>query len=254
MRGSDASDRKDQIRSIWLILPTYNERSNLEGVVAAAQSALPADSQILIVDDASPDGTGQIADRLAKVHDDVRMLHRTRKEGLGPAYVAGFVEALGGGADLVIQMDADFSHDPHDLPRLIAAAKNADVVIGSRYVPGGGVADWGPLRRAISRGGSIYARAVLGTDVRDLTGGFKAIRRRVLDAIGIDTLTSRGYAFQIETTYRAIKTGFRVVELPIVFRDRHVGRSKMSKAIVLEAAWRVPIMRLRSRRYGGDGR
>jgi dolichol-phosphate mannosyltransferase len=231
--------------SVWLVLPTYNEAENVDVIARAALENLPSDRRLLIVDDASPDGTGEIADRLAAERDDVEVLHRSAKEGLGPAYVAGFAHALAGGAQLIAQMDADFSHDPADLPRLLEATENADLVLGSRYVDGGGVADWGPLRRFISRGGSAYARTVLGIGIRDLTGGFKVFRREVLDAIQPETIPSLGYAFQVETTYRAIRAGFRVVEVPIVFRDRRVGESKMSGSIVVEAARRVPEMRLR---------
>lgn len=230
---------------VWLVLPTYNEAENLAVIVPAVLEQLPAERRLLIVDDASPDGTGAIADRLAAEHRDVEVLHRAAKEGLGPAYTAGYAHALSGGAELVAQMDADFSHDPADLPRLIAAAEHADLVLGSRYVDGGGVTDWGPLRRLISRGGSAYARTILGLGVRDLTGGFKVFRRQVLEAIHPETIPSLGYAFQVETTYRAIRAGFRVVEVPIVFRDRRVGQSKMSGAIVFEAARRIPEMRLR---------
>ena len=229
---------------LWLVLPTYDEAENIEAIVAAARDQLPADRRILIVDDASPDGTGQIADRLAAEHDDVEVLHRPRKEGIGPAYVAGFQRALAGGAELIVQMDADFSHDPADLPRLLEASRGADLVLGSRYVDGGGVADWGPTRRLISRGGSAYARALLGVAIHDLTGGFKVFHRRVVEAIELETVPSHGYAFQVETTYRALRAGFRVVEVPIVFRDRRVGQSKMTGRIVLEAALRVPMMRL----------
>jgi dolichol-phosphate mannosyltransferase len=232
---------------VWLVLPTYDEAENLEPLVTAARSALPAGSRILVVDDASPDGTGEIADRLAAADDRLEVLHRGSKEGIGPAYVAGFRRALGGGAELVVQMDADFSHDPADIPRLLAAAEEADLVIGSRYVNGGSVADWGPLRRTISRGGSAYARGVLGVEVRDLTGGFKAIRRQVLEAIDLGSISSLGYAFQVEVTYRAIRAGFRVAEVPITFRDRRVGESKMSGGIVVEAALGVPRMRMRRR-------
>lgn len=230
---------------VWLVLPTYNEAENLERIVAAAREFLPAgESQLLVVDDDSPDGTGALADRLAGEHGDVTVLHRERKEGIGPAYVAGYRVALEGGAELVAQMDADFSHDPADLPRLLAAAADADLVLGSRYVDGGGVVEWGPTRRLISRGGSAYARAILNVDVNDLTGGFKVFRRRVLERIELETIASIGYAFQVETTFRAVRAGFRVVEVPIVFHDRRVGESKMSGAIVWEAAWRVPRMRL----------
>jgi dolichol-phosphate mannosyltransferase len=234
--------------AVWVILPTYNEAENLERLVTAVRERLPEPRHVLIVDDSSPDGTGEIADRLAAAHEDVSVLHRPVKEGLGPAYLAGFRRALDAGAELVIEMDADFSHDPAYLPQLLRAAENADVVIGSRYVPGGGVTEWGGLRRFISRGGSAYARKSLGLRIRDLTGGFKCIRREVLEAIDLDTINSRGYAFQVETTYRAILAGFRVVEVPIVFRDRREGSSKMSKAIIAEAVWRVPAMRLRRRR------
>lgn len=231
--------------SVWVVLPTYNEADNIERLVTAVRERLPDAGRVLIVDDNSPDGTGRIADRLAADHEDVEVLHRERKEGLGPAYIAGFKRALAEGADLVIEMDADFSHDPAHLPLLLRAAKKADLVIGSRYVAGGGVTDWGKTRRLISRGGSAYARRTLGVDVRDLTGGYKCIRREVLEAIDLDTISSRGYAFQVEVTYRAIRAGFSVREVPIVFRDRTEGKSKMSKGIVAEAMWRVPAMRLR---------
>jgi dolichol-phosphate mannosyltransferase len=227
----------------WLVLPTYNEAENVEPLVEAARTKLPPGSQILIVDDSSPDGTGAIAARLAERLDDVHVLHRPRKEGLGPAYIAGFREALGRGAGLVLEMDADFSHDPAYLPRLLDASGRADLVLGSRYVDGGGVSDWGPLRRAVSRGGSAYARLMLGVGVRDLTGGFKCFRREVLEAIDLDRIASRGYAFQVEMTYRALRRGFRVVEVPIVFRERRVGRSKMDLSIVAEAVWRIPLLR-----------
>jgi len=232
----------------WLVLPTYEEAANIEPMVAAARAALPSPRRILIVDDSSPDGTGEIAEALALRHDDVEVLHRAGKEGLGPAYLAGFRRALDGGAELVLEMDADFSHDPADLPRLVEAAARADLAIGSRYAPGGGIADWGPLRRAISRGGSAYARAVLGVEVRDLTGGFKCFRRRVLESLDLGSIRSRGYGFQVEMTYRAIVAGFSVEEVPIVFRDRRAGDSKMSGAIVAEAIWQVPMLRLDHRR------
>jgi dolichol-phosphate mannosyltransferase len=230
-----------------VILPTYNEAENLERIVAAILEQLPPSRRVLIVDDNSPDGTGKIADRLAAADESVSVLHREQKQGLGPAYLAGFRVALEGGAERIIEMDADFSHDPAYLPSLIEATERADLAIGSRYVPGGGITDWGPVRRFISRGGSAYARATLGLPVRDLTGGFKCFRRIVLETIDLDTIEARGYAFQVETTYRGIKAGFRVVEVPIVFRDRRDGTSKMSKAIVAEAMWRVPVMRLRNR-------
>jgi dolichol-phosphate mannosyltransferase len=225
-------------------LPTYNERENLEAMVSALGEVLPDDARILVIDDNSPDGTGGIADRLAADRDDVDVLHRERKEGLGPAYLDGFRRALELGADLVVEMDCDFSHDPNDVPRLVAAAEDADVVLGSRYVPGGGTRNWGRVRRLISRGGSLYAQILLGLRIRDLTGGFKVYRRAVLETIDLDAIDSKGYAFQIEGTYRSLRAGFRVVEVPIVFADREVGGSKMSRSIVLEAIWKVPALRL----------
>ncbi|CAN5455919.1 hypothetical protein BH20ACT15_BH20ACT15_08320 [soil metagenome] len=233
---------------VWVVLPTYNEADNIERLVEAVRERLPEDRRILVVDDNSPDGTGEIADRLAGEHDDVEVLHRESKEGLGPAYIAGFRVALAGGAELVMEMDSDFSHDPAYIPQLLRAVESADLAIGSRYVPGGGVTEWGKMRRFISRGGSRYARSILGVEVRDLTGGFKCFRREVLKAIDLDDVAALGYAFQVEMTYRAIVAGFSVIEVPIVFRDRTEGVSKMSKAIVAEAIWRVPAMRFRRRR------
>jgi dolichol-phosphate mannosyltransferase len=234
----------------WLILPTYNEAENIEAIVAAAGGVLAdaADDgfRVLVVDDGSPDGTGAIADRLAAEHDWVEVLHRAEKNGIGPAYLAGFRHALDHEAGYVIEMDSDFSHDPADIRRLLEAVKGgADLALGSRYVPGGGVRDWGLLRRFISEGGSTYARWVLGLRVRDLTGGFKCFRREVLEAIHFDGVRSRGYAFQVELTYRAVRAGYRVVEVPIVFRDRQRGQSKMSWRIAVEAMWLVPGLRFR---------
>jgi dolichol-phosphate mannosyltransferase len=223
-------------------LPTYNERENVERMVRALGEH---GVDVLVIDDNSPDGTGEIADRLAGELDYVDVLHRARKEGLGPAYLAGFARALADDAELVLEMDCDFSHDPADVPRLVAAAENADVVLGSRYVEGGSIANWGPLRRLISEGGSLYARVLLGVPVRDLTGGFKCYRREVLERIDLAAITSKGYAFQIETTYRALRAGFRIKEVPITFVDREHGGSKMSRTIVLEAIWKVPALRLR---------
>jgi dolichol-phosphate mannosyltransferase len=222
-------------------LPTYNERENVEPMVRALGEH---GVRVLVIDDGSPDGTGEIADRLAAELPYVGVLHRERKEGLGPAYLAGFRRALADGAELVLEMDCDFSHDPADVTRLVTAAEHADLVLGSRYVEGGSIPSWGFVRRAISYGGSLYARLLLGIPVRDLTGGFKCFRREVLERIDLDSISSRGYAFQIETTYRAIRAGFRVKEIPITFVDREVGGSKMSRRIVLEAIWRVPAMRL----------
>jgi dolichol-phosphate mannosyltransferase len=229
---------------VCVCLPTYNERENLEPMVTALREVLGEDGIVLVIDDNSPDGTGEIADHLAAADDRVHVLHRGRKEGLGPAYLAGFECALELGADLIMEMDCDFSHDPADVPRLTAATETADLVIGSRYVPGGGTRNWGLLRQLISRGGSLYAQVLLGMRVRDLTGGFKCYRRAVLETIDLAAIDSKGYAFQIETTYRTIRAGFRVVEVPIVFVDRQVGGSKMSKSIVLEAVWKVPLLRM----------
>jgi dolichol-phosphate mannosyltransferase len=223
-------------------LPTYNERENLEAMLRALE---PLGVRVLVIDDNSPDGTGEIADRLAAELDFVSVLHRERKEGLGPAYLAGFRRALADGAELVLELDCDFSHDPKDVPRLIAACEaGADLALGSRYVKGGGTENWGLGRRIVSWGGSFYARLLLGIRVRDLTGGFKCYRRRVLEAIDLDAIHSKGYAFQIEGTYRTIRKGFRVEEVPIRFVDRTAGHSKMSRAIVLEAVARVPALRL----------
>jgi dolichol-phosphate mannosyltransferase len=224
-------------------LPTYNERENLERLVLALGDK---GVSVLVIDDNSPDGTGELADRLAAELDHVQVLHRDRKEGLGPAYLAGFRRALDDGADLVLEMDADFSHDPADVPLLIRWASEADVVLGSRYVDGGSIANWGRWRRFVSAGGSRYARRVLGVRVHDLTGGFKCFRREVLEEVDLDAITSRGYAFQIETTYRALRAGFRVMEVPITFTDREHGGSKMNRGIVLEAMWKVPALRLRA--------
>jgi dolichol-phosphate mannosyltransferase len=241
----------------WLVLPTYNEAENLEKMIAAAGSVLESAAgdgfTILVADDSSPDGTGQIADRLAEEHEWMHVLHRTKKEGIGPAYVAGFKYALAHGADYVMEMDCDFSHDPADLARLLAAVDRsaggeADLALGSRYTPGGGVTDWGLLRRFISYGGSTYARVILGLNVKDLTGGFKCFRREVLEAIDLDSVRAQGYAFQVELTYRTVRAGFTVKEVPIVFRDREHGASKMSWRITVEAMWLVPGLRFRRHR------
>jgi dolichol-phosphate mannosyltransferase len=241
----------------WLVIPTYNESENVGPIVRAAAAELarvaPGDHRILIVDDNSPDGTGPLADALAEELYVVEVLHRPGKAGLGQAYLAGFQRALGEGADLVLEMDADFSHDPRHLEALIRAADDADLVLGSRYVPGGAVRNWGLMRRLISRSGGLYARMILGVKIQDLTGGYKCIRRSVLEAIDLPTLQAAGYVFQIEVTYRTILAGFRVVEVPIVFSDRTVGTSKMSSRIALEAMWLVPRLRFgRSRRLIGS--
>ena len=232
----------------WLVLPTYNEAENLESFVRAVLPRLAEaapEHRVLIVDDSSPDGTGEIADRLASELPQVEVFHRPLKEGIGPAYVAGFRRALEGGAELVLEMDSDFSHDPADLPRLIEAAPDADLVLGSRYVAGGKVRDWGLLRRLVSRGGSWYARTLLRVPVRDLTGGFKCFHREVLERLDLQSVQAHGYGFQIELTYRAVQRGFRVKEVPITFRDRQAGQSKMNPRIALEAVWKVPALLLR---------
>jgi dolichol-phosphate mannosyltransferase len=224
-------------------VPTYNERENLERMIGELRDK---DVRVLVIDDNSPDGTGEIADRLAAELDYVEVLHRPRKEGLGPAYIAGFRRALAAGAERILEMDCDFSHDPADVPRLVAATEDADLAIGSRYARGGSVANWGLGRRFVSRGGSVYARVLLGVGVHDLTAGFKCYRREVLETIDLDAIDARGYAFQIETTYRTLRAGFRVVEVPVRFSDREVGGSKMSRSIFLEAIWKVPALRIRA--------
>jgi dolichol-phosphate mannosyltransferase len=241
----------------WLILPTYDEAENIEAILLAAgevlATAAPDGFRVLVVDDGSPDGTGRIVDRMAGEHAWVEVLHRTEKNGIGPAYLAGFRHALDHGAGYVMEMDSDFSHDPADLARLLAAVRDgADLALGSRYVPGGGVTDWGLLRRFVSEGGSTYARWILGLRVRDLTGGFKCFRREVLEEIHFDGVRSQGYAFQVELTYRAARAGFRIVEVPIVFKDRQQGQSKMSWRIAAEAMWLVPLLRF-GRQLRADG-
>jgi dolichol-phosphate mannosyltransferase len=231
-------------------LPTYNERENLEPMVRALGEHLDlARDGVLVIDDNSPDGTGAIADRLAAELPWVDVLHRAGKEGLGPAYIAGFRHALAAGAKLVLEVDCDFSHDPKDVPRLIAACEaGADLALGSRWVEGGGTVNWGRARTFVSRGGSLYARTILGAGIRDLTGGFKCFRRAVLETIDLDGVAAKGYGFQIETTYRVLRAGFTVVELPITFVDRRVGESKMDGSIVLEAMLQVPALRWRALR------
>ena len=230
-----------------LCLPTYNERENLEAMIDALGDVLDTDrDHVLVIDDGSPDGTGEIADRLAAERGWVSVLHRETKEGIGPAYVAGFRRALSEDAELVLEMDCDFSHNPADVPRLIAATDDADLVLGSRYTPGGGTANWGLARRIVSRGGCLYAQVLLGMRVRDLTGGFKCFRRATLEAIDLDALSTHGYAFQIETTYRVRKAGLRIEEVPITFVERRAGASKMTGSIVAEAMWKVPLLRLRA--------
>jgi dolichol-phosphate mannosyltransferase len=230
----------------WIVLPTYCEADNVERMVHALRAVAPPDARVLIVDDASPDGTGLIADRLAARDPQVSVLHRAAKRGIGPAYVAGFAHALAHGAGALVEIDCDFSHDPATVPRLLdAIAGGADLALGSRYVDGGRVQNWAPWRRVVSRAGCAYARAVLRVPVRDLTGGCKCFRAEALEAIDFRTARARGYAFQVELTYRALRAGLRVVELPIAFRERREGESKMSGSVALEAAWRIPALRLR---------
>ena len=236
--------RNDSGMRACVCLPTYNERENLERMLRALGGVLGPDDRVLVIDDGSPDGTGEIAESLKAELGFVDVLHREQKKGLGRAYIAGFGWALEHGAELVLEVDCDFSHNPADVPRLIEAAGNADLVLGSRYVPGGGTRSWSRIRRLISTGGSFYARTILQIPVRDLTGGFKCYRRKVLETIELETISARGYAFQIETTYRALRAGFHVVEIPIVFSDRELGGSKMGKSIVLEAIWKVPLLKL----------
>jgi dolichol-phosphate mannosyltransferase len=225
-------------RPALVCLPTYDERENIEAITRAILAATPQ-VDVLVIDDDSPDGTGALADAIAAREPRVHVLHRAAKEGLGKAYLAGFAWALARGYRLVLEMDADFSHDPRYLPGMLERARDADLVLGSRYVAGGGTVNWGLGRKLLSRGGSLYARTILGVRIRDLTGGFKCFRREVLEAIDLPSVTCSGYAFQIELTYRALRRGFRVAELPIVFEDRRIGRSKMSRRIVLEAISKV---------------
>jgi dolichol-phosphate mannosyltransferase len=230
-----------------ICLPTYNELENLEPMLRALTRILREGDRVLVIDDASPDGTGELADRLAAELPAFDVIHREQKEGLGPAYIAGFRRALAEGADLVVQIDCDFSHDPAAVPRLIAAAEaGADVVLGSRYVPGGSIPNWTIPRRVVSKFGNLYARIWLQSPIHDMTGGFRCYRRRVIETIDLDAVHSKGYAFQVELAYRVRRAGFRVVEVPITFVDRERGVSKMSRAIMIEAAWKVPLLRLRT--------
>jgi len=223
---------------VAVIIPTYNERDNLESIVTRVRASAPA-VDILIVDDNSPDGTGEIADKLAAFDTRVHVMHRQGKSGLGTAYIAGFGWALSGGYDVMVEMDADGSHDPQDLPKMLTALENADLVIGSRYVPGGTVVNWPKSREVLSRGANIYVRLMLGIAVRDATGGYRAYRAQTLREIGLQDVSSQGYCFQIDLTLRTIEHGRQVTEVPITFTERARGASKMSRAIVIEALWRV---------------
>lgn len=238
--GNEATSRR-----VVVLLPTYNERENLPKIVPAILDAAPVD--VWILDDASPDGTGKIADQLVAASDRVRVTHRQGKQGLGKAYLDGFRRALDDGYERIIEMDADFSHPTNRLPALIALAEEYDLVLGSRWVAGGGIENWPWYRQLISRGGSLYARTLLGVGIRDLTGGFKCFRREVLEGIDLDAVKTTGYAFQIEITYRALRKGFRVVETPITFIEREEGVSKMSRKILIEAVLKVPRMRFEIR-------
>jgi dolichol-phosphate mannosyltransferase len=254
MRHATSSDLSS-LRSVWLIIPTYNEAENIKEVLAAVSREMRHDAltglRVLIVDDSSPDGTGAIAEALAATNAHIEVIHRTQKEGIGPAYLAGFRHALAAGADLVVQMDADLSHDPADIIHLVAGIDaGADLTLGSRYVSGGATSNWGLTRRLISNSGCSYARAVLGLPFYDLTGGFKCWRREALEGVELETIQSRGYVFQVEMTFRAAHRDFTVVEVPIIFSERVRGYSKMSARIAIEAAWRLPQLRFRHSRVG----
>jgi dolichol-phosphate mannosyltransferase len=231
---------------VLVVIPTYNEADNLERVLGRLRAAVP-EADALVVDDSSPDGTGEIADRLAAGDPAVQVLHRTEKAGLGAAYVAGFRWALAEGYDVAVEMDADGSHAPEELPRLLAALRDADLVIGSRWVPGGEVRNWPASRELLSRGASLYSRLLLRYPVRDTTAGYRAYRRTVLEGLKLDEVASQGYCFQIDLGWKTWRAGFRVVEVPITFTEREVGHSKMSRAIVVEALWRVAVWGLTSR-------
>ncbi|HEX6755657.1 MAG TPA: polyprenol monophosphomannose synthase [Mycobacteriales bacterium] len=234
---------------VLVVVPTYNEAENLEPLLTRLRAAVP-EADALVVDDGSPDGTGRLADRLAAADGQIRVLHRTEKAGLGAAYIAGFRRALAEGYDVVVEMDADGSHAPEELPRLLSALRGADLVIGSRWVPGGQTRNWPLLRQVISRGGSLYSRAMLRFPVRDSTAGYRAFRRTVLEHLKLDEVASQGYCFQIDLAYKSWRDGFRVLEVPITFTEREVGTSKMSPAIVAEAVWRVALWGLTTRSRG----
>jgi len=236
----------------YLVIPTYNESKNLEQLIDRISLLHIPDLTILVVDDNSPDGTGDVAEDLKARHGNIVVMHREKKEGLGRAYVAGFKRALWDGAELVLQMDADFSHDPKYLPKILEEVANNDVVLGSRYVRGGGTKNWGIIRRIISRCGNVYARIVLDIPIRDLTGGFKCYRGEVLQAIDLDTLGAVGYGFQIETTYRAFLLGYKIFETPIIFVEREEGESKFDLGIIYESFWKVLLLRLKKFKRGAE--
>jgi dolichol-phosphate mannosyltransferase len=243
---ADQSGAAAAVGRVLVVIPTYNEADNLAPIVARVRAAVP-EAEVLVADDASPDGTGDIADRLAATDPRVHVLHRAGKQGLGAAYVAGFGWAAAHGFDVVVEMDADGSHAPEQLPRLLAALETADVVLGSRWVPGGRVVNWPWRRMLLSRGGNLYTRLMLGVPIRDATGGYRAYRMPVLDKIGIESVLSQGYCFQVDLAWRAHRHGLRVVEVPITFTERERGASKMSQAIVREALWRVTVWGVRAR-------
>ena len=234
---------------VLVCVPTYNERDNLAAIAERLHEAVP-EADLLVIDDGSPDGTGAVADQLAQAAPHVHVLHRTIKAGLGAAYVAGFRWAQERGYEAVVEMDADGSHQPEELPRLLAALRHADVVLGSRWVPGGEVRNWPAHRLLLSRGGNAYVRFALGMPMRDATGGYRAYRREVLDALPLGEVASQGYCFQVDVVWQAWRHGFRVIEVPITFVERQRGESKMSQRIVTEALWRVTWWSLRSRRRG----
>jgi dolichol-phosphate mannosyltransferase len=230
-----------------IVIPTYNEVENLKPITDAVLAVTPASVHVLVVDDGSPDGTGKLADELCAVNPRLHVLHRTEKQGLGPAYIAGFSWGFQNNYDQLIEMDADFSHNPKFLPTMLSLLAKNDYVIGSRYVTGGGTVNWGIMRKIISRGGSLYARLILGAPIRDFTGGFNGWKRNVLEAVQLSTLGAGGYSFQIELKYRAFKKGFKPKEFPIIFEDRRVGKSKMSSKIVIEALALVPKLRFKTK-------
>jgi dolichol-phosphate mannosyltransferase len=233
-------------KRVLIVIPTYNEIENLGPITSEVMKRTPSEVHVLVVDDGSPDGTGALAERLSASEPRIHVLHRTQKQGLGPAYIAGFRWGFDQGFDQLVEMDADFSHHPSFLPAMLNLMNEHDFVIGSRYVDGGGTVNWGLLRKIISRGGSFYSRMVLGAPIRDFTGGFNGWNRRVLEGIDLDTLEAGGYSFQIELKYRAFRKGFRFKEFPILFEDRRVGKSKMSSKIVIEALSLVPKLRFKS--------
>ena len=242
-------EARDEVGRVLVVIPTYNEAENIEEITARIRRATP-EAEILIADDASPDGTGALADALAAADPKIHVMHRPGKQGLGAAYVAGFTWAREHGYDVVVEMDADGSHAPEQLPRLLDALRHADVVLGSRYIPGGRVVDWPWHRALLSQGGNLYVRLALGMPVRDATGGFRAYRMPALDKLDFESVSSQGYCFQVDLAWRACRQGLRVVEVPITFTERRRGASKMSPAIVREALWRVTVWAAQARRPG----